>query len=326
MPEALVTMLLAAHLLCVNVASTGPLVCLWLDHRAGRGDEAARWANRYLSLKSWGAFLAAGALGVTIAWLLWGDAYRALLQQFAYKVRWGICELIFSGVLMTVHAAWTWRVPVAKLSTRILRGTLAFLAATNLLYHFPVLFVVIAEVRVGHLQLSGPVSAAAFRELVFQGDVLARTAHVILASFAVTGVTLVGYARWLGPKYAGADRIAVWGARLALPTTALQLVAGLWLMAAVPADMQQRFLGGDWIASGLLGLSVVLALSLLHPLATISSGETTGRAPSLAIVLMLLVVLLMTAALHRAEPPTSREPASITAIEIWEETPWRHKS
>src|SRR5688500_10052682 len=43
------SLLLAAHLLCVNVAAGGPLVAAWLDWRGVRGDEAAGRAARWLA-------------------------------------------------------------------------------------------------------------------------------------------------------------------------------------------------------------------------------------------------------------------------------------
>ena len=40
------TILLTIHLLAMNVASAGPLVCLWLQVRGRRGDEAAWQAGQ----------------------------------------------------------------------------------------------------------------------------------------------------------------------------------------------------------------------------------------------------------------------------------------
>src|SRR5262245_31453896 len=71
------SLLLAAHLLCVNVAAGGPLVAAWLDWR-GRGDEAAGRAAKWLA--GWSVIgLEAGAvLGLLIGWLKWDADYRSL--------------------------------------------------------------------------------------------------------------------------------------------------------------------------------------------------------------------------------------------------------
>src|SRR5947207_6339075 len=58
------TLLLSAHLLCVNVASGGPLVAASLDWRGTRGDGAAAKAAAYLGRASLVGLLAGAALGL----------------------------------------------------------------------------------------------------------------------------------------------------------------------------------------------------------------------------------------------------------------------
>ena len=43
------TVLLAAHLLCVNVASGGPVISAWLDWRGAREDDTAAKGAKYLA-------------------------------------------------------------------------------------------------------------------------------------------------------------------------------------------------------------------------------------------------------------------------------------
>ena len=47
--DVVITGLLAAHLMCVNVASGGPILGAWLDWLGTRGDEAAAKAAVYLA-------------------------------------------------------------------------------------------------------------------------------------------------------------------------------------------------------------------------------------------------------------------------------------
>jgi len=104
--ELVLTFLLAAHLLCVNVASGGPIVAAWLDWRGTRADEAAAKAAAYLARASLGGLAVGAALGLVIGWLKWNEAYQSLwLGPLSYKLHWAGIEAIFSLVLMV---GWWW--------------------------------------------------------------------------------------------------------------------------------------------------------------------------------------------------------------------------
>ena len=64
--EILVAVILAAHLLCVDIASAGPLVCIWLDWR-GRRDATARDAGRWLAKTSLAGLIVGGLLVVHVS-------------------------------------------------------------------------------------------------------------------------------------------------------------------------------------------------------------------------------------------------------------------
>ena len=100
------SLLLAAHLLCVNVAAGGPLVATWLDWR-GRGDDAARRGAKWLAGWSLIGLLAGALLGVLIGWLKWDADYRSLWTgPMSYKALWAGIEAIVSLVLMI--GWWLW--------------------------------------------------------------------------------------------------------------------------------------------------------------------------------------------------------------------------
>ena len=106
MSALVLSLLLAAHLLCVNVAAGGPLVAAWLDWR-GRGDEAAGRAAKWLAGWSIAGLLVGALLGVLIGWLKWDAEYRSLWTgPMSYKMHWAGIELIFSLVLMI--GWWLW--------------------------------------------------------------------------------------------------------------------------------------------------------------------------------------------------------------------------
>jgi hypothetical protein len=293
-------LLLTAHLLCVNVAAAGPLVAMWLDWREGRGDKLCGTAGRFLTWESL-ALLAVGAcLGLTIGWMQWDQAYRRAILQFDRRVFFAVWELAFSLGLMTMAAVWWTMILESRPLGRGVRMFLQFLAGTNLLYHFPLLFIVISDVSTAEASLSKSVDSADFRSLIVTGSVMSRAVHVCLASFAVTGVALIAHSEWLQRRgTADAARIAVWGGRLALVVTILQLPVGVWLLSQLPSRGQRLVLGGDPIATSLLGISILLALWLMHLLAAIALGDTTRKNTRLSVAVMVVTVLLMSGVLVR---------------------------
>ncbi|MDA1054773.1 MAG: hypothetical protein O3C40_30470 [Planctomycetota bacterium] len=288
---------LAFHLICMNIAAAGPLVCVWLDWRSASGNEVACRAAKFLAYKSLAMLIVGTVFGIFVAVFLWNDAYHDLMHAFMYKIKWGAWELLFSLMLMILYAVLVARGAPRHLFSKLGRASIAVLAGTNLLYHFPVLFIVISEVAGGYLQVPEKVDAAIFRSLMTDSSVLARSVHFWVASFAVTGVSLISYGKWLlrnEDQQETGSRIAVWGARIALLPTLLQILVGVWVLSVLPPSMQQRLMGSDLLATGTFGLSIVGALWLMHHLSAVAFGETRPRTLKLAIHLMYAVVILMT--------------------------------
>jgi hypothetical protein len=75
MIDFLITGLLAAHLVCVNVASGGPIVGAWLDWLGTRGEEAAAKAAVYLARWSVLGLVLGAILGLAMGWLKWDAEY-----------------------------------------------------------------------------------------------------------------------------------------------------------------------------------------------------------------------------------------------------------
>ena len=299
MSELLLVPLLAVHLLCVNVASAGPLVAIWLDWRANRDELAAR-VGRFLVWISFILLVAGSCFGLLLGFSLWSDSYRSVFELFQRRIYFGFWEILFSLVLMLFCASWWSLVPKSSTVGRSFRSLLQVLAATNLLYHFPFLFVVLSDVANGHTSPKEVIDAADFRQIIATGSVWIRVVHIWLASFAVTGITLIGFALWYTPR--GDDeafRASVWGGRIALLPTMLQIPVGLWVLVQLPRAAQQRLLGGDIFGSSLLVVSIVGALGLLHLLAAVAFGDASRKTQSRTVSLMLLVVFLMTVVLKR---------------------------
>lgn len=319
MTELFFILVLAVHLMCVNVAAAGPMVSLWLEWRDGRGCELAGRANRFLAMKSATLLVVGAVLGALLGYLSWDEPYVGVLRQLSSRIYWGVWELVFSFVLMAAYAGWVcWSIS-PRLIARICRAMLPLLAGTNLLYHFPILLSIIADLDRGYSVYEGTIDGVAFRQMMAVGHVAARAVHFGLASFAMTGIALIGYAAWLkrrGEAVEQVDRVARWGGRLALVPTLLQLLVGVWLTTQLPSTVQQRLMGGDLLAAGLFGLSIVAALGLMHQLSAVALGDTTDKSLRKSMLLMFLVIFLMTAMSRLAMPDQSRERASTNAINI----------
>ena len=331
--QLLIVAVLALHLICVNVAAAGPLVCIWFDWRGVRGDALSERVGRSLCRHSLVLLFVGGGLGLVLAWLHWDEQYHAVLHQFPSKIFFGAWELVFSVVLVTLVLVW-WRVAPRSKPAAWGRGFLLILAGTNLLYHFPFLFAIIARVDAGALQPVGEVDASVFRGLMMQAGVMPQAVHFGVASFAMVGMLLIGWALVndrtpaetdggalpesdsaaandqatsaqptpaqamsdLGPD---ALRIGQWGARLALIATLCQLPVGMWLVVKLAPDSQQRVMGADLVATGLLGLSIFLSLGLLHHLSSLALGVPRRKSMVVALAMMAALVLMMTGVLQR---------------------------
>jgi hypothetical protein len=302
----LVTLVLALHLACMNVATAGPLVCVWLDWRERGGDLVAGRAGRYVAIWALGLFLAGLVLGVGTALLVWSwEFWQEFQARLPSRISWGYWELAFSAALMAGYWAW-WRFSPGGSLSRIGRSLLAVLASTNLLYHFPPLFVVAAMLASGEAASLGVIDDSTFPRLIWRGEVFALTVHFWLASLAVAGVLLATFALTGKPDETAVeehyDRPAAWGGRIALVSTLLQIPVGLWLMMALPLPRQNQLLGGDLAGTSLLAGGVLLALVLLHHLAGLAMGDARRGTIFRTAALLLAVIVLMTAALRWSRP------------------------
>lgn len=318
MLELTTIMLSTFHLLCVSVASAGPLVCVWLDWREARGERLAGEAGRFLAFCALGLLLVGGLLGTALGALLWDPTYLAVLRRLPAKVHGGVWELLFSLVLLGIYAIW-WRfTPDAGRFVRIVRSVLAVLLGTNLLYHFPVLFGVISQLVAERAVDGGEISSAAFRQLLLSGPIGSQAVHFVLASLAVTGVTLIGYAAWRhgqavrsgsepDPALAGLARTGGW---IALLPSLAQIPVGIWVLMRLPDTGKRQLMGNDLLGTCLLLVSMLAALWLMHQLSAVALGHAQGRKWWLAVGAMVLVVLLMSAMARRTRPPAPSGPQS----------------
>jgi hypothetical protein len=110
---------------------------------------------------------------------------------------------------------------------------------------------------------------------------------------------------------------SIWGARLALAATVVQIPVGLWMIGAMGAIPQRRLMGADPVATMLLIGALLTVFWLLHALAAVSFGETSRQAARRVVLAMVLVVVLMTGVLQRSKPPASEARVSSAAGVEW---------
>lgn len=249
-------------------------------------------ASRSLIGISLATLLLGGILGIALGALKeHGDYWQFWIGPLGYKAAWGVLELAFSVVLLIGCRFWAGPKGVSARGQRLTRAALLVLAATNLLYHFPFLFIVANRLYMEGLPAGRvTVDAAVFRQLMVAGDTPALAVHVMLASIAVSGLALV----IVGWRQASVQLIR-WGGRWSLAASLLQLPVGLWILGAMPADLPPRMLGSDGVVTTLFLISVIGTLWLARELAALSMGETSRATVLRACTAILIVISLMTA-------------------------------
>lgn len=312
-----ITLLFATHLLCVNVASAGPLVAAWFDWLEGRGSTLAGQTGRYLAWWAVALLVPGGALGIAVGALYWDDAYRQVLARLTSKFHFGVWEVLFSLVLMLAQALW-WRArPQARTGERVTRILVALLASTNLLYHFPMLFAVIEHTVASGEATREPIASSVFREVAFQPAILSRALHFVLAAVAMCGVMLLGFAlrlRRRGADEEDVQRVAAWGGQIALVPSLVQIPVGLWLTASLSRPLQSAVTGNDTLATVLLLASIGLALWMMQTLAAIAIGDSQRSQLIKAMALMVVVITLMSGTLHRLRTLGVQSSAATTLV------------
>lgn len=303
MLEAVTILLLAAHLLAMNVASTGPLAGAWLRTRSRRlgSDQALAWERRTQRIFAWSlGSLAIGALVGGAMLLAPSAGMRAALGRLPENAYWFAgAEIVFSAACI----AGCWKLARWPKLTWLL----AIATVTNLLYHFPPLMAVLGELAADPNWADEAVlHRPELRRLWLRPEVASLWAHFVLASIAV-GFTaaLAACNRVVVDAGEEGDRseqtdaaVARTLAGTALAATVLQIPVGIWLLLASDEAAQQSMMGENWLATIGLAGGVWVALGVMQSLATIAwSG---GDRPQLhrACFLLVLTVLLMSMTLR----------------------------
>ena len=298
MAEIGLDLLLSVHLLLVDVAMAGPLACVALGwSKTPSGEALAGRVGRALAGLSIAALVAGAVVGGVLLGLRdWLDdrAYLAALAAIPPSRLWfGGAELLFSLTVMVAYRAlWDRRA-----RWRDVHPVLALAAGTNLLVHFPALFVIVAVLAERGVAGVAPLDSAEYRQLLVDGEVVARVIHVWLAASAVTAVAVVALARRVADEgdSENRQRIARRAGLVAASAVILEIPSGLYVAWQMSETAQRMLFGGDPLAAGLLVASIALAFWLLHVLGAVALGDSDPTQFRRAVVLLLLLVLCMVA-------------------------------
>lgn len=296
MTSAALTIVVTVHLLAVYLAMMGPAVALWLQWRSAGDDLAARLDRFYLWLAA-GSLLIASALGglaVLLIARLFPDAYLSAVRELPLSRYWpyGAIELVFSLGCF----AFALLLPGVGGRSRLRfwsRWLATLLGGTNLVYHFPPLFVMLGVLATRPRTWGQQVR---FTALLADPEVLARVTHHVFAALAIAGLAAIWYSWQPGDDN---RRSIAWGGRIAASALVLQFLSGAWLVAVMPVESRQMLLGGDALTLLLFCTALVVSFFVLPRLAAMAFGETERRHALVTLWLVVAIVLLMTATRQR---------------------------
>lgn len=314
MLELLLVTSMAVHFLALNLACAGPLVCIWF-HFFGKDGDLRDRLGKSLAWLSLAAFVLGMLTGGVLVFVAPSAGLRDAMGRFpvhAYKM--AAIELVFSFVFMLIYAG-CWK-PLRRV--RWLHALISLLAASNLLYHFPPMMVILGKLATNPSWTPTPIlDRPAFRGLMFCGDVFSLTSHFGLASLAVASVAvLVLLSRLPGGdlEQQPVKQIARKAAGLALLSSVLQIPVGIWVLATTTGVERSALTGGDPLSSLMFVGGLILTFLLLQRLVAVAMGEFDSRSLRRVGVLLVVLILLMTATLRGSR----RDRESIkTAAENW---------
>ena len=298
MTSLLVILVLSIHLLAMNLASAGPLIGIWLRRPAATDDSFRDDVGLKMAWLSVYALLLGVLTGGGQLYFAPTTGLLAALDRLPSRALWfAAVELVFSLVCLLLYAG-CWRLLHRR---RWAHGTLALLSSTNLLYHFPPLMSILGRLANDPTWAKAPVlDRSALLPLMVRGEVLALTAHFILASLAVAAITVF----WLASRaneqqwQQSARLLSGRGAWVALTATALQLPVGVWLLVSLPRTTRTAMLGENTIASLTFVGALLLTVLLLQRLLAIAVGAVERRDLQHTCWLLAALVLMMTTTLY----------------------------
>ncbi len=294
------------HLLVIAIAAAGPLLCIPLNAKQlNRKDPAERnayWSlgttlNRHANI----ALILGSVFGLIIAALVWNPDFHQRCHILKTRFMYAGIEWIFSFVLLWITHRW-WLKRPDGLKPFVLRSLLIILATSNLLYHFPIIFMLVHEVPasiVAELESTGAeLSRAQFYEYAFSKSMLARWIHIVISmlmlSFAYVAVISLRLARDTNDvAQETALRTVNWAARNVLILLFSQI--GFGLMALLTMKKSELVMGGDPVVTALFAGSICLMLLQMQQWTALMSRKIDPQAVARAVTTLIALFSCMIA-------------------------------
>ncbi|MGY8767582.1 MAG: hypothetical protein ACKVH8_03985 [Pirellulales bacterium] len=286
----------------MNLASAGPLVALWLDRRdAKQLDDISGKLGKKLLWWSFAAFLVGMTLGVIQGLILNFQAdwkfFRVVERVWETKIFFGFWELAFYAVCLFGYIAWwqwgkrqsTWAIVTTRL--------LAILAATNLLYHFPMLFSIIRMIANSGDPSTETIYAAEFRTHMAEGGVGWLSIHFTLASIAVTGLFVSLLCLRSQEQNESSETLIGRGGFISLIASVTQIPVGLAFLLSISPAEQSALMGGNIFASITFFVALLSALWLMHLTSSVAFFERDKKQVYKTCGALVFTVLTMTMSL-----------------------------
>ena len=294
------------HLLVIAIAAAGPLLCIPLNAKQlNRKDPAERnayWAlGTTLSRHANIALIVGSVFGLIVAALVWNDDFHQRCHVLKTRFMYAGVEWVFSCVLLLITHRW-WLKRPDGLKPFLFRSLLIVLATTNLLYHFPIIFMLVHEIPamvVAELESSGTeLSRQQFYEYAFSSSMLARWIHIVVSmlmiSFAYVAVIALRFARDVTDAARDtAVRTVSWSARNVLILIFAQI--GFGLMALVTMKHSELVMGGDVMVTALFGGAMCLMLLQMQQWTALMSRKIAPQAVVRAVTTLIALFSCMTA-------------------------------
>ena len=294
------------HLLVIALASAGPLLCIPLNakqlNRKDLSERDAFWVlGTTLSRHANIALILGSILGLMVAALIWNDDFHQRCHVLKSRFMYAGIEWVFScGLLLLTHRWWSKRPEGFK--PFLFRSLLIVLATTNLLYHFPIIFMLVHEIPdnlVADLESSGAeLSRQQFYEYAFSSSMLARWLHIVVSMLMIA----FGYLAIISLRFARdttdvaretAIRVVRWSARNILIFLFAQI--GLGLLALMTMKNSQSVMGGDVIVTALFGGAMCLLLLQIQQWTALMSRKIDPRVVARAVTTLIALFSCMTA-------------------------------
>ena len=308
----LIDLVLAVHLLAMNLATGLPLVILWLGWRqfaAGdreAGTLACTLARAAISLLGVGMVL--GGVLLVGLWIGQSDFFAAAGRIELSRYWFAAFELLFYALCLGGYLWLADRIERVERARFVAMALLCVLAGTDLAYHFPPLFAVIGVLVEREGGAGEPVRLV---RAMMDAEVVALVGHFLLASVSVSGLAAGLVARYR--QSARAD-LAIRSAWLSLAATSLQLPVGLWLLSVTGDETRERLLGGSLLATGAMALALVATVGLLNQLLALALGEAERRSWWKALGLVATIVVLMVVGQQQARQEGVHRPNLSPAV------------